>query len=114
MHPASRLRLRARPPRSIGAFVAVIAIVFGLVHAMIWWRLVGSAGLEGAPAGLLTAGLFTLYVAVPLAMAGRYLGDRLPGWIGRLGFTWIGLMFYWFALSVAAEPVVRAASLLVP
>jgi len=114
VHPASRLRLRARPPRSIGVFVAVIAIVFGLVHAMIWWRLVGSIGLEGAPAGLLTAGLSTLYVAVPLAMAGRYLGDRLPSWIGRLGFTWIGLMFYWFALSVAAEPVVQAASLVVP
>ncbi len=114
VHTASRLRLRARPPRSIGVFVALIATVFGLVHAMIWWRLVGSAGLEGATAGVVTAGLVTLYVAVPLAMAGRYLGDRLPGWIGRLGFTWIGLMFYWFALSVAAEPVVQAANVLVP
>ncbi len=111
---ASRLRLRARPPRSIGVFAAVVATVFGLVHAMIWWRLVGSAGLGGATAGVLTAGLVTLYVAVPLAMAGRYLGDRLPGWVGRLGFTWIGLMFYWFALSILAEPLVQAANLLSP
>ena len=119
MHPTarvarSRLQRRVRPPRSIGLFAAVVATVFGLVHAVIWWRLVGGAGLEGWSAGAITTALVGLYVAVPLAMASRYLRGRVPDWLGRLGFTWIGLMFYWFALSLLAEPAVQAANLLVP
>jgi predicted MPP superfamily phosphohydrolase len=110
----ARLHRRVRPPRSLGLFATVVASVFALVHLAIWWRLVGGAGVEGLARPLVSGMLASLYLAVPLAFASRYLGGRVPEWVGRLGFTWIGLVFYWFALSVLAEPVVQAANFLVP
>lgn len=39
-----RLRTRARPPRSMVLFAAIALAVFSVVHATIWWRLVGALG----------------------------------------------------------------------
>ncbi|GDX79934.1 metallophosphatase [Deltaproteobacteria bacterium] len=95
-------------------FATVALAVFALVHATIWWRLVGAPGLEGAPQALATAALAVCFVSVPAALASRVFGTTLPPLVPAIGFRWVGLMFYWFILSVAAEPVVRALSLFAP
>jgi predicted MPP superfamily phosphohydrolase len=81
-----------------------VATVFGLVHAAIWWRLVGAPQLSGWPAALLTSALVALYASVPLALASRFLG-WVPLAVKSLGFAWVGVLFYWFSLSILAEPV---------
>ena len=102
----SRPRLRVRPPRSLPLFALLVATVFGLIHAVIAWRFVGAGQLHGGAATLVLTLLAALYASVPLAMASRYLG-WVPKWVRGLGFSWIGVMFYWFALSLLAEPVYR-------
>lgn len=102
-----RVRVRARPPRSLPLFASVVLGVFAMLHLVIGWRLLG---MPRWPAELEAVGIFTLgvlYLSVPAALASRVLGDRVPSWLSGVGFRWLGLAFYWFVLSALAEPVVR-------
>ena len=109
-----RVNTRARPPRSMALFAVIVLTVFSVIHLTIGWRLVGSSGLTGAPAAVVSGALFALYLSVPAAMSARVFGDAIPRWVTGLGFRWLGLMFYWFVLSLAAEPVVRIGASLAP
>lgn len=109
-----RLRTGARPPRSMAGFAVIVLTVFSLLHLMIGWRLIGAAGLDGLPATAATAALAVLFLSVPAAMSARVFGNRVPAGVTGVGFRWLGLLFYWFVLSVAAEPVVQLGTWLRP
>lgn len=94
----------------MAAFAAVALSVFATLHAIIAWRLVGAPSWA-APVELAGfAAIAMLFASVPGALASRVLGERVPRWVVGLGFRWMGLMFYWFVLSLVAEPLVRAGA----
>lgn len=84
----------------------LVATVFGLVHAVIGWRLVGAPAVDGGLRFAFLGALSALYVTVPLAIGSRVL-PWVPAWVRSVGFAWIGVLFYWFALSLLAEPLYR-------
>jgi predicted MPP superfamily phosphohydrolase len=94
--------------------VGVALTLLVLLHATIWWRLVGSSGLHGVAQTAATGALVVLFLSLPAAMSGRAFGVAPPAPAVWLGFRWLGLMFYWFLLSLAAEPVVWIGAWLRP
>ncbi len=113
-HASPRTKVRGRPPRSLPLFAAIILGVFATLHAVIWWRLVGSVDLPAWGTAGATVALAGLFVSVPAALSARLFGDRVPAGVTGVGYRWLGLSFFWFVLSLLAEPVVRGGAWLAP
>jgi predicted MPP superfamily phosphohydrolase len=98
------------------AFVAVALLILGGMHFYVWARLVRDPHLPPGATRLLTAGVVTMAVLLPLTLIlSRLRGaPRLLVWIS---FLWMGVVFLLFAflaIGDAARAVAWAARKLSP
>ncbi len=96
---------------AIIAFLLVVLLVVGGMHAYLWLRLVRDPQLPDSWRRLLTVLLVLLAVGVP---AGLFLMRAASGWVARAApiaaTTWLGVAFILFC-SVALFDLIRLAGL---
>jgi predicted MPP superfamily phosphohydrolase len=90
-------------------FVVFLAIVFTInlaLHGYLWWRLVRSPGWPAPWTRVGTVATFSLAVALSASLVLMRIAPRtvtVP--LAWIGFVWLGLLFYFFVLLLAAEPL---------
>ncbi|MFF5203887.1 metallophosphoesterase [Micromonospora parva] len=89
-------------------FVAVLALVTGLIHLYLWKRLVRDTTTPGRwrRVGAITA--VVLAVLVPVTLAGTQAGLY---WLAWPGYLWLALMFYLLVVLVVLEVPMLVARL---
>ncbi|MGW5560501.1 metallophosphoesterase [Micromonospora sp. NPDC003944] len=89
-------------------FVAVLALVTGLIHLYLWKRLVRDTTTPGRwrRAGGIAA--LVLALLVPVTMAGTQAGLY---WLAWPGYLWLALMFYLLVVLVVLEVPMLVARL---
>jgi predicted MPP superfamily phosphohydrolase len=99
VHPAVRSRRRLAP------FLVVVLTVMVSLHAYVWSRLVWGAALPVPLTALFSTVFLTGFGTVLAAFASRLTGRRASSWVSAVGFTWMGVLFLAFSVTLLAEPV---------
>ncbi|MET7376032.1 metallophosphoesterase [Micromonospora arida] len=89
-------------------FVAVLALVTGLIHLYLWKRLVRDTTTPGRWRRIGGIAALVLALLVPVTMAGTQAGLY---WIAWPGYLWLALMFYLLVVLVVLEVPMLVARL---
>ncbi|MGC4850740.1 metallophosphoesterase [Micromonospora sp. DT15] len=89
-------------------FVAVLALVTGLIHLYLWKRLVRDATAPGRWRRVGGIAAVVLALLVPVTMAGTQAGLY---WLAWPGYLWLALMFYLLIVLVVLEVPMLVARL---
>ncbi|RAO44353.1 Transmembrane protein with metallophosphoesteras e domain [Micromonospora noduli] len=81
-------------------FVAVLALVTGLIHLYLWKRLVRDTTTPGRWRQLGGIAALVLALLVPVTLAGTQAGLY---WLAWPGYLWLALMFYLLVVLVVLE-----------
>ncbi|MFC4018555.1 metallophosphoesterase [Micromonospora sp. GCM10011542] len=81
-------------------FVAVLALITGLIHFYLWKRLVRDTTTPGRWRRIGGIAALVLALLVPATMAGTQAGLY---WLAWPGYLWLALMFYLLVLLVVLE-----------
>jgi predicted MPP superfamily phosphohydrolase len=87
--------------------------VVGAVHFYVWTRLVQGAELALAFHALLTALFFGGYLLAGAAFLARITGRIVPRPVAAAGFTWLGVLFLGFGITLLTVPLSLATALTV-
>lgn len=83
------------------AFFAVFIVIYGLMHALVYWHAVGLFTPPRWVKWLLRIFILVMILAVP---AVNLLGGR-AAWPAWITFVWMGLLFYLFLGSILIIPL---------
>ncbi|MEU8015374.1 metallophosphoesterase [Micromonospora parva] len=89
-------------------FVAVLALVTGLIHLYLWKRLVRDTTTPGRWRRVGAIAAAVLAVLVPVTLAGTQAGLY---WLAWPGYLWLALMFYLLVVLVVLEVPMLVARL---
>ncbi|MEU8420066.1 metallophosphoesterase [Micromonospora sp. NPDC048835] len=89
-------------------FVAVLALVTGLIHLYLWKRLVRDTTTPGRWRRVGGIAALVLALLVPVTMAGTQAGLY---WLAWPGYLWLALMFYLLIVLVVLEVPMLVARL---
>ncbi|GLZ56509.1 MULTISPECIES: metallophosphoesterase [Micromonospora] len=89
-------------------FVAVLALVTGLIHLYLWKRLVRDTTTPGRWRRVGAIAAVVLAVLVPVTLAGTQAGLY---WLAWPGYLWLALMFYLLVVLVVLEVPMLVARL---
>ncbi|MDG9675672.1 metallophosphoesterase [Micromonospora sp. DH14] len=89
-------------------FVAVLALVTGLIHLYLWKRLVRDTTTPGRWRRVGAIAAVVLAVLVPITLAGTQAGLY---WLAWPGYLWLALMFYLLVVLVVLEVPMLVARL---
>ncbi|MBM0232101.1 metallophosphoesterase, partial [Micromonospora sp. STR1_7] len=81
-------------------FVAVLALVTGLIHLYLWKRLVRDTTTPGRWRRVGGIAALVLALLVPVTLAGTQAGLY---WLAWPGYLWLALMFYLLVLLLVME-----------
>ncbi|MGI5524621.1 metallophosphoesterase [Micromonospora sp. CA-259024] len=81
-------------------FVAVLALVTGLIHLYLWKRLIRDTTTPGRWRRVGGIAALVLALLVPVTMAGTQAGLY---WLAWPGYLWLALMFYLLVMLVVLE-----------
>ncbi|MDG4806865.1 metallophosphoesterase [Micromonospora sp. WMMD1120] len=89
-------------------FVAVLALVAGLIHLYLWKRLVRDTTTPGRWRRVGGIAAVVLALLVPITMAGTQAGLY---WLAWPGYLWLALMFYLLVVLIVLEVPMLVARL---
>ncbi|MFI6782253.1 metallophosphoesterase [Micromonospora sp. NPDC050276] len=89
-------------------FVAVLALVTGLIHLYLWKRLVRDTTTPGRWRRIGGIAALVLALLVPVTLAGTQAGLY---WLAWPGYLWLALMFYLLVMLVVLEVPMLVARL---
>ncbi|MGC4744885.1 metallophosphoesterase [Micromonospora sp. DT201] len=81
-------------------FVAVLALITGLIHLYLWKRLVRDTTTPGRWRRVGATAAAVLALLVPVTLAGTQAGHY---WLAWPGYLWLALMFYLLVVLVVLE-----------
>ncbi len=90
----------------LAIFLATVFAVNFALHGYLWWRLVRSPGWPAPWPRVGAVAIFSLAVVLSASVFLMRIAPRgvtVP--LDWIGFVWLGLLFYFFVLLLAAEPL---------
>lgn len=105
MSSMATLPAAARLRRRVGPFLVAALGTMALLHLYVWSRLVWGAALLPLPTTLLSLLFVGGFTTVAVAFGSRVSGRPVPPALAAVGFTWLGVVFLGFGVSLLSEPL---------